>query len=77
MKGVLLVWVGRDVLLFQLGELTAQEMRKLLKAYTDLPDELGPSDYEVTLLLLDGEKVVAQQYSLRNQVEIFQGREGG
>jgi hypothetical protein len=70
--------VGKDVLLFQLGELTAQEMQKLLKGYTDLPDELGPSDYEVTLLLLDGERVVAQQYSLRNEGEIFlKGEEGG
>jgi len=77
MKGVLLVWVGKNMLLFQLGELTAQEMQKLLKAYIDLPDELGPSDYEIALLLLDGEKVVAKQYSLRNEGEIFLKGERG
>lgn len=76
MKGFLLIWVGRDPLLFQLGELTAQEMQKLLEAYIELPDELGPSDYEITLLFMDGESVVAQQYSLRNKGEIAIKREG-
>ena len=68
MRGLVALYVGYDILFLRMGDLSDEEVERLMDAFADLPDYMGPGDEDITLLLLDEEGgVVAHRYAWRER----------
>jgi hypothetical protein len=68
MRGLVALFVGYDILFLPVGDISDEEVEKLMDAFVDLPDHMAPSDEDITLLLLDEDgSVVAHRYSRREE----------
>jgi hypothetical protein len=68
MRGLVALYVGYDILFLRMGDLSDEEVERLMDAFADLPDYMGPGDEDITLLLLDEEGgVVAHRYARRER----------
>ncbi len=64
MRGLVALYVGHDILFLPVGDISDEEVEKLMDAFVDLPDHMAPSDEDITLLLLDEDgSVVAHRYA--------------
>jgi len=69
-KGMFATFVGRELVLAPFGDLTQEERERLEEALDRLPEELLPSDYDTTLLLLTEEGVEAHRYAWREYLAL-------
>jgi hypothetical protein len=67
MRGLVALYVGHDILFLPVGDISDEEVEKLMDAFVDLPDHMAPSDEDITLLLLEDGGVVAHRYAWREE----------
>jgi hypothetical protein len=68
MRGLVALFVENDILFLPVGDISDEEVEKLMDAFVDLPDHMVPSDEDITLLLLDEDgSVVAHRYAWRER----------
>jgi hypothetical protein len=67
-RGLVALFAGYDILFLPVGNISDEEVERLMDAFADLPDHMAPGDEDITLLLLDEDgSVVAHRYARRER----------